>query len=137
MSSRFLIWRRRPRASGRQGVDVFVEVAAGQFGEQVDEVGVWFDAVHPAGSDQAGKPGPTSCPGIVTGKKRIAARHGRTSDRVLDEIGIHVDMAILQKQTKALLAADHVGQRLAQIGFARDTVGLRSQPGEEFVNQWA
>ena len=107
----------------------------GQFREQIDQIGVGFDAVDPAGTDQAGEGGGAACSVIVTGEQCISARHGRAADGVFDQVRVHIDMAVVQEQSEALLTPDHVGQRLSQLGFARDAGGLRSQPGEEVVDK--
>ena len=73
----------------------------------------------------------------MTGKKCVAVYHGGASDRILDQVGIHVDMAILQEQTEALLTSQPVGQSLSQFGLARDTARLSVQPNKEFIDQRA
>lgn len=72
----------------------------------------------------------------MAGKKAIAAIHGGAADRVLDEVRVDVDPAIFQKQPEAIVAFQHIGHGLAEVGFARDPRGLRRQPREELVNQW-
>jgi hypothetical protein len=44
-------------------------------------------------------------------------------------------MAILKKEPEAVLASQHVGERRAEVGFARDACGLGGQPGEELIHQ--
>ena len=109
----------------------------GQFGVQIEQVGIGLDAIDATCSDQAREPCPTTCSVIVTGKKCVAVYHGGASDRILDQVGIHVDMAILQEQTEALLTSQPVGQSLSQFGLARDTAGLSVQPNKEFIDQRA
>ena len=38
-----------------KGVDVLVEVAIGELGEEITQIGIGFDAVHLAGADRAGE----------------------------------------------------------------------------------
>src|SRR5690606_15436693 len=45
--------------------------------------------------------------------------------------------AIVEEEPEAVLTTEHVGERLAKLGFARDARGLGGQPGEELVHQWA
>ncbi len=44
-------------------------------------------------------------------------------------------MAILEEEPEAVLAPQHVGERRAEVGFARDTCGLGGQPCEELIHQ--
>ena len=89
------------RGAGLPGVcprhelsDVLVEMAVGQPGEQILEVGIGFDAVHLGCADQGGEAGPVSAALVMASKKRVAAVHGRAADGVLDQIGVDVDVAI-------------------------------------------
>lgn len=45
---------------GHQRIDVLVEVAIGQLGEQIAQISIGFDAVHLACADQAGEAGPVA-----------------------------------------------------------------------------
>ena len=74
-------------------------MAVREAGEEVAQVGVGLDAVHFTGADQAGKPSPIAAPFIVPGKERIAAVHGRSADRVFHEVGVDIDVAIVQERT--------------------------------------
>ena len=58
-------------------------MTVGKPGEEIAQVGIGFDAVHLAGSDQAGEARPGTAALIVAGKKRVAAVHGRAADGVL------------------------------------------------------
>ena len=122
---------------GHQRVDILVEMAVGELGEEIAQVGVGFHAVHLAGSDQAGEAGPVPAALVVTGKKRVAAVHGRAADGVFHEVGVQVDTAIVEEEPEAVLASEHVGERHAEVGFARDARGLGGQPGEELIHQRA
>jgi transposase len=95
-------------AAKAQGIDVFVEMPVGQLGVEIEQIGIGFYAVHATGSDQTCEPCPTTGAFIVPCKKRVTARHGWASDRIFDQVGIHVDMAILKEHAKALLSPEHV-----------------------------
>ena len=118
---------------GHQSVDVLFEMPIGQLCLQIAQVGIGLDAVHATGSDQAVEACPTPGAVIVTCKKCIATCHGWASDRIFDQVGIHVDMAIVEEQTKASLTSEHIGQRFAQFGLSRDTGRLGTQPGKEYA----
>ncbi len=63
--------------------------------EEIAQVGVWFNAVHLAYADQAsGATGPIPAALIMAGKPRIAAVHGWTTARVLDEVAVDVDAVV-------------------------------------------
>ena len=93
-------------------------MAVGDADEQIAQVGVGFNTIHLAASDQTGKSGPVTATFIVAGKERIAAVHGRASDRVFDEVGVDVDVAVVQEQPEAVLAFQHIGHGLAEVGLA-------------------
>lgn len=78
----------------------------GQLGVEIEQIGIGLDAVHAAGADQACEPCPATGAFIVSCKKRVAACHSWASDRIFDQVGIHVDMAILKEQAKAILGSD-------------------------------
>ena len=73
-------------------------MAAGEFREQVEQIGVGFDAIDLAGSDQAGKARPIPAAHVMTGEECIAAVDGRAADCVFEQIRIHIDMAVVQKE---------------------------------------
>jgi hypothetical protein len=56
--------------------------------EQIAQIGIGLDAVHLAGSDQAGEAGPIPVALVMTREERIAAVHGRAADGVFDEVGV-------------------------------------------------
>jgi hypothetical protein len=122
---------------GHERVDVLVEVAIGQLGEQIAQISIGFDAVHLACADEAGEAGPVAATFVMSGEECIAAFHGRAADGVFDKVGVDVDMAIVEEQPEAVLTFQHVGHGLTEVGFARDPRGLRLQPGEEFIDQRA
>ena len=69
---------------GHERVDVLVEMAIGQLGEEITQIGIGFDAVHLACADQAGEAGPVAATFVMAGKERIAAVHGpRARERAL------------------------------------------------------
>src|SRR6056297_2862661 len=95
-------------------------MAIGQFRVEIVQIGVGFDAVHATSADQAGKACPRTGTIIVTCKKSVAPCHCRASDRVFDQVGIHVDMTVLEEEAKAILSPEHVGESLASSDL-RDT----------------
>lgn len=112
-------------------------MAIGQLDEQIAQIGIGFDAVHLAGADQAGEAGPIAPALVMAGEERIAAVHGRAADGVFHEVGVDVDAPVLKEQPEAVLAAQHIGHGLAEVGFARYARGLGGQPGEELIDQRA
>jgi len=120
-----------------EGVDIFGEVAICEADEEIAQIGVRFNAIHLGSADQAGEAGPVPTALVVPGKQRIAAVHGRAAYGVFDEVGVDVDAAIVQEEPEAILAFEHIGHGHAEIGLARDARGLRGQPGEELIHQWA
>jgi hypothetical protein len=122
---------------GHERVDILVEMAVGEPGEQIAQVGVGFDAIHLAGAYQAGEASPVPSALVMASKERIASVHGRATDRVFHEVGVDVDMAIVEEEPEAVLAPQHVGERCAKVGFPGDPCGLSRQPGEELVHQRA
>jgi hypothetical protein len=83
------------RERARQGV--LGEVAVDQFREQIDQISVGFDVVDVGGSDKASKSSPASGSIIVSGKSVLWRVMAGLIDRILDQIGIHVDTAVVQK----------------------------------------
>lgn len=120
-----------------QRVDAFVEVSLGEAGKEISQVGIGFDAVHLAGADQTGEAGPVSTALVMTGEESVASVNGRAADRVLDEVGVHVDAAIFQEEPEAVLSFQHMDHGLTEIRFARDAGGLGLQPVEEPFDQRA
>lgn len=51
--------------------------------------------------------------------------------------GIDVDAPVVEEQPEAILAPQHIGHGLAEVGFARDAGGLGGQPCEELIDQRA
>ena len=88
-----------------QRVDVFIEMTAGQLRKQVFQIGIWLDAIHFAGADQAGEARPVSTAFVVPGKKRVAAIHCRAADGIFDEIRVDVDATITKEEPEALFSA--------------------------------
>ena len=120
-----------------QRVDVLGEVTVGDADEEVAQVSIRLDAIHFAGADQAGEAGPVAAALVMACEQCIAAVHGRAADGVFHQVGVDVDATIVEEQPEAILTFQHIGHRLAEIGFARDAGGLRLQPGEECVDQRA
>ena len=112
-------------------------MTVGELGEEVAQVSIGLYAVHLAGSDEACEARPRTAALIVAGKKRVAAIHGRAADGVLDQVGVHVDMAIFEEELEAASPPQHVGKRHTKFGFARDARSLGGQPGEELIHQRA
>lgn len=110
-------------------------MSVGEAGEKIGQVGVRLHAVHLAGTDEAGEAGPIPAALVMAGEQRVATVHGRTSDGVLDQVGVHIDAAVPEEEPKAVLAPEHVGQRLTEVGLPRDTGSLRLEPGEEVIDQ--
>jgi hypothetical protein len=71
----------------------------------------------------------------MAGEERIATVHGRAADRVFDQVRIHVDMTVVQKEAKAILTFQYIGHGFSEIGFARHTACLCFQPCEEGIDQ--
>ena len=69
---------------GHQSVDVLFEMPIGQLGVEIEQIGIGFNAIDAACAYQAGEACPTPGCVIVTGKKRVTARHGGTSDCIFD-----------------------------------------------------
>ena len=46
-------------------------------------------------------------------------------------------MTILEKEAKAILSPEHIGESLSQFGLARHPACLGIEPGKEFIDQWA
>ena len=103
-------------------------MAVGEADKEIAQISVGVDAVHFARADETGKPGPIAAAIVMTSKKRIASIHGRAAYSIFHQIGIDVDLAVIQEQPEAVLTTEHISQRLAQIGFARDTLCLGNPP---------
>lgn len=101
-----------------QGINVFGEVAVCETGEEVAQIGVGLNAVHFTSADQAGKPGPIAAPFIVPRKERIAAVHGGSADCVFHQVGVDIDVAVVQEQPEAVLPRQHIGQGFSEVRLA-------------------
>jgi len=93
---------------GHYVIDVLVEMAVRQFREQVLHVGIRFDAIHFAGTDQACKARPVPAAFIMASEQGVATIHGRAADGIFDEVGIDVDAAIVKEEPEALFPAQHI-----------------------------
>ncbi len=51
----------------------------------------------------------------MSGKERVAAVHGRAADGVFHQVGVDIDMAIVQEQPEALLPRQHIGECLSEV----------------------
>src|SRR5690606_30018412 len=110
-------------------------MTVGEADEEIAQIGIGFDAVHPACADETGKARPIASTFIVTSKKRISTLHGRTAYGIFNQVGIYVDMAVIKEQPEAVLTPEHIGKRLTQIGFTRDALCLSHKPGKELIHQ--
>ena len=77
-------------------MDVFVEVAVGQLGQEIAKVGVGLNGARLAGADQAGEAFKVPAALVMAGKEGVTSVHGRAADGVFDQVGIHVDAAIVE-----------------------------------------
>ena len=71
----------------------------------------------------------------MAGEERIATVYGRATDRVFDQVRIHVDITVVQKEAKAILTYQYRGHGFSEIGFAQHTACLCFQPCEEGIDQ--
>lgn len=63
----------------------------------------------------------------MSSEERITAVHGRAADGVFHEVGVDVDAAVFEEEAEAVLAFEHIGHGLAEVGFARHARGMRFQ----------
>lgn len=57
-------------------------------------------------------------PFIMPGKERIAAIHGRSTDRVFHEVGVDIDVTVVQEQPEAVPPRQHIGQGFSEVRLA-------------------
>ena len=85
-----------------QRINVLVEMAVRQFREQVFHVGIGFDAIHFAGTDQACKARPVPAAFIMASEQGVATIHCWAAYGIFDEVGIDVDAAIVKEEPEAV-----------------------------------
>ena len=47
----------------------------------------------------------------------VAAVHRGAADRILDEVGVHIDVTVVQEEPEAVLAFQHVEHGLTEVRF--------------------
>jgi hypothetical protein len=110
-------------------------MAVSEFREQVEQIGIGFDAIQFAGADQGRGARPVAPALVMTGEECIATIHGRAANGVFDQVRVHVDMTVVQKEAKAILTFQDIGHGFSEFGFARHAGGLCFQPFEEGIDQ--
>src|SRR5258706_12782902 len=79
-------------------VEAAGEMAIGELGEDVDEVGLRIDAVELGGLDQRGDDAPVLAPSVGACEQGVLPIERDWPDGALDGIGGELDAAVLQGQ---------------------------------------
>jgi hypothetical protein len=98
----------RLELTGQQRLDVLDCLRSRQLGEQAAQVRIRFELVRPRGLYQAVKMGTRLGAAHRIGEQPVAAPKGKGADRILGEIGVDGDSAVLS-------VADELGPLLEQI----------------------
>ncbi len=85
---------------GQEFVEAAVRVAIDDSGDDVSEVGLRLDADQLAGLDEGGEDGPVLGAGVRTGEERILARERERADGALDNVGVDLDLAVVEEQAQ-------------------------------------
>ena len=98
-------------------------------GDDVGQIGVWFNADEFAGLDQRRYDGPMLAAAVGAGEEMIFAPERDRPDCAFDDIGVDLDAAVVEEAGDALPAQERVADGLGELGLLADEAELLAQPG--------
>ena len=105
---------------GKQRVDVRHRPAIDDLAEDVSDVGLRIEAVKLRGFDQRSQARPVDRARIVAGEQAVLAVKRDRADGSLDDVGIHLDAAVLEEAHEAVPMIESVADRLGDGALLRD-----------------
>ena len=108
---------RRGIGPGQQFVDLAVEMAVDDLCEDIGHPGIRIDAVQFAGLDERNDDRPVFSAAVGTREERVLAIESDRTDCALNDIGVDLDAAVVNKEGQAVPKRQRVADRLGDFGL--------------------
>jgi hypothetical protein len=120
----------------QQVVDLTIEMAVDDPGDDVGEIGLRLDSAELAGFDERGDDGPVLAAAVGAGEQRVLAIESDGTDCALDHVAVDLDAAVVEEAGQSRPARQRIADRFGELGLLADQVELGAQPELERVEDW-